>query len=101
LPCPPTPPLFPYTTLFRSAAADGLAQHPQRQGWCWTGRAMRIGRVTRESCHAHLAVVGVVVGLEVLVADGPVVGNAVQRSDAEIDRKSTRLNSSHVSISYA
>src|SRR5699024_12088390 len=70
---PPSSTLFPYTTLFRSGALQHLPA-------------------------AH-AVVGGLVGLDVrhgaaLKAPGVV--------DEQLgDRKSTRLNSSHVSISYA
>src|SRR5690242_21082931 len=62
---PPGSTLFPYTTLFRSAA--GL-------GWWW----MTLVRV-----------------LGVLEPGG------AQLSALMLDRKSTRLNSSHMSISYA
>src|ERR1039457_6500960 len=54
---PPRSPLFPYTTLFRSAEADVIGL---RQGTDFLG-------------HPH----------------------------AQLDRKSTRLNSSHLVISYA
>src|SRR5437660_4490139 len=78
---PPTSPLFPYTTLFRSLLIPRL---PMRE------TIMRIFhkdvKYTRtDRCAA-------------------VVGNAeTQRSLllGILDRKSTRLNSSHVAISYA
>src|SRR5205085_9737656 len=73
---PPTPPLFPYTTLFRSGRP-----HPLR-----VGDAVAADLLVRRGV-AHdlpLAVVG----------DGFGAG-ALQ------DRKSTRLNSSHSQISYA
>src|SRR5439155_6019063 len=83
---PPTSTLFPYTTLFRSrtAAAGGRALHhrrrksqlaadDQRQHDQWNCRAGPGGR-------AKLV--------------GP-------PADDQRDRKSTRLNSSHVAISYA
>src|SRR5258705_5203293 len=73
---PPRSTLFPYTTLFRS-------------------------RVN----HRHLAID------EVRVGDGPGVVVLTRRTlhrlvlvhevDPELDRKSTRLNSSHLGISYA
>src|SRR5438067_10742962 len=67
--------LFPYTTLFRSRARAGPAGLPQvRRGGGAHGRG--VGRFRRDS----------VTGL----AECP-----------RADRKSTRLNSSHVSISYA
>src|SRR5256885_11422814 len=73
---PPRSTLFPYTTLFRS-----VEQRPEG------------GEV------AHLMRLPVVPGLRVLVAaEG--VGD-VLRPEGQQDRKSTRLNSSHLVISYA
>src|SRR5689334_23789339 len=74
---PPRSTLFPYTTLFRSRHPGG-------------GRQVRVVR-------------GVVLGDEVhrrhrARADP---GGRADLGDATRDRKSTRLNSSHSSISYA
>src|SRR5690606_42133943 len=92
---PSVPPLFPYTTLFRSDGAGhltGLFPH-------------RLGGVLR-------AAFGLVL-LPALVALPPYQSarRAGKRSEGEgadhprptapPDRKSTRLNSSHVKISYA
>src|SRR5438477_8856977 len=83
LPPPPTSTLFPYTTLFRSGspvymvlAQLRLAHVARRRGDLQTAQslaegALRIGRET---------------------------GSAQIKAK---DRKSTRLNSSHMSISYA
>src|SRR5699024_11563118 len=81
----PRSPLFPYTTLFRSSSS------------CST--------VVRENCGA------VAVWVRVDQIEGLIVGIDAQYGqdwskdffvvDRHIDRKSTRLNSSHVSISYA
>src|SRR4051794_41493209 len=68
---PPRSTLFPYTTLFRSIAPLG------------PGAVVVL--------HVVLA--------EQLVQHEPGVPRAL--ADAAIDRKSTRLNSSHPSISYA
>src|SRR5690349_22221089 len=75
---PPRSTLFPYTTLFRSSrgtwpggAASAKAERAARPGH---GRGRIRGR-RRDGC-------------------GPSVGT-------QGDRKSTRLNSSHVEISYA
>src|SRR3712207_7243386 len=89
---PPTSPLFPYTTLFRSrhpaAVVDrGLHRHVVR------GFALR---------RDERAAVGVAV-LEldrVGVAGGDHDATEVVDRVVE-DRKSTRLNSSHANISYA
>src|SRR2546429_6730946 len=83
---PPRSTLFPYTTLFRSGAPEewpspfrGIAP------WCgtepglhavWHRRGGRFGGSNREKC-------------------------AFQGTTLWIDRKSTRLNSSHGYISYA
>src|SRR4051794_41376912 len=70
---PPTSPLFPYTTLFRS---------PRRQ------RAERL----QPGIHHRI------IAAPRLDRDAVVAG--VEPAELE-DRKSTRLNSSHPSISYA
>src|SRR5437773_3625005 len=73
IPPPPRSTLFPYTTLFRSLSR--YAPHP----------------------HAALLFTEFVLskeGQEILKA-----GNRVPTS--RLDRKSTRLNSSHITISYA
>src|SRR3712207_7057433 len=70
---PPRSTLFPYTTLFRSDAVQ--PRHPQ------------------------LAGVGVHPDLGELRPEG--VGGVVLVLRGLVDRKSTRLNSSHANISYA
>src|SRR5439155_20530907 len=84
---PPRSPLFPYTTLFRSY---GLAAERERR-------------------HATVATRLVLIG--VLGPQHGGVGTATERRHQRVsqrdgdvggeDRKSTRLNSSHVAISYA
>src|SRR5688572_32430202 len=79
---PPRSTLFPYTTLFRSEAGEreieaGLAG--QRPG-------------QREGRHVPALALG-------LDAGAPGVAQAQDLGD--LDRKSTRLNSSHSQISYA
>src|SRR5690242_20858030 len=75
---PPRSTLFPYTTLFRSEVIDGLGL----------------------SAKGHL---DVAVGIELDDHSGTFVNHphVVVLIDADRDRKSTRLNSSHMSISYA
>src|SRR5437899_3729015 len=89
LPRPPRSTLFPYTTLFRSGPERRLDDDPDRQRRepaappRATHRAGRAGhRRALRRRHRLLAVRG---GVESLVGD----------------RKSTRLNSSHLGISYA
>src|SRR5438445_6500760 len=78
---PPRSTLFPYTTLFRSEVRD-LLRRLRRD------RAEGNGNVTYPA------------GLndELQRRQG---GVAVLSSIGELDRKSTRLNSSHANISYA
>src|SRR3712207_7882032 len=73
---PPRSTLFPYTTLFRSIAARALE------------------RIGVQMAHSHPDSVAVVAGF----LDDPVVRDTIARF---LDRKSTRLNSSHANISYA
>src|SRR3712207_6879036 len=73
---PPRSTLFPYTTLFRSHAPrdevlSGLVLDPELPGHVRVARPLKL-------------------------ADEVQTGNAGQ-----LDRKSTRLNSSHANISYA
>src|SRR3712207_8949656 len=91
---PPRSTLFPYTTLFRSAAVgnqvpaeaddDGHEDQPaadQRGGGVWS-----LGLLDdRRARHYR----------------GPVGGGRGWGAHSPEDRKSTRLNSSHANISYA
>src|SRR5690242_21071070 len=86
IPLPPKSTRFPYTTLFRSGPED---LHIERS----IGKEVEVDRRT----------VGRAQGDR-----GPPVENPVCRQAGEVvpqrelgDRKSTRLNSSHMSISYA
>src|SRR5699024_12510952 len=83
----PRSPLFPYTTLFRS-------HQPVRSG---QGAAA----VTREGVLAGHARALEPVGRALLVMLLGRDGGEDRAGRGQEDRKSTRLNSSHVSISYA
>src|SRR3712207_7439295 len=77
---PPRSTLFPYTTLFRSAAGPGV-----RVG----GSPRRLARRCRRDA-------------AVPVSRGPCTARGGARPGGRgQDRKSTRLNSSHANISYA
>src|SRR5699024_12815193 len=97
-PPPPTPPLLPYTTLFRShALALGRVD----------GCRFAVGAFTNLSqdhldFHRDLEDY-FAAKMRLLAPDSPVRAAAavVCVDDEWGDRKSTRLNSSHVSISYA
>src|SRR5690606_41915495 len=91
---PPSAPRFPYTTLFRSVVI-GVERADRR------ALAQRQGHVARALGH-------VVEGDEALArhlhqgAPHRIVrGDPGLREGQGTDRKSTRLNSSHVKISYA
>src|SRR5690349_22533995 len=89
---PPRSTLFPYTTLFRSQrqgavgdpAFDELLRHVE---CCRTGRAVIVHVVDGDAGEAQF--------VNRMLAAGGVAEHISQ------DRKSTRLNSSHVEISYA
>src|SRR5699024_11395893 len=81
----PTPPLFPYTTLFRSEAASDIDA-------AWR---QLIGNVSDEYT---LLAAGKEIPFELRARARR---DQVRATGRSIDRKSTRLNSSHVSISYA
>src|SRR5699024_12808180 len=75
---PPSSTLFPYTTLFRS-----------RRGWYWMcGPHDMFGFRGYDGAMAEYMIIPPKARVHQVSADLP-------------DRKSTRLNSSHVSISYA
>src|SRR5438128_6843135 len=79
MPRPPRPTLFPYTTLFRSEQDEARAPRRDlhvRRRFGEQAAALREDR-----------------GVDRQYAKAP--------ADVKIDRKSTRLNSSHGSISYA
>src|SRR3712207_8654979 len=87
---PPRSTLFPYTTLFRSAADLYALTHNETS----TGVAMPVRRASPQ-------------GLVAVDATSAAGGLPVDPSQFDVyyfapqDRKSTRLNSSHANISYA
>src|SRR3712207_8531036 len=92
---PPRSTLFPYTTLFRSPhhRADGGGVLGGEQG----GRR----GVDREQGIAGAQVVGRDRGVPVGHLAEAVAGRLLDAGQGQLDRKSTRLNSSHANISYA
>src|SRR2546427_6892859 len=78
---PPRSTLFPYTTLFRSSRPHGVGGAGARAARRRGGRSSRTPRPPRA---------------------GPRPGRSTPaRGAGSLDRKSTRLNSSHSQISYA
>src|SRR5256885_7399880 len=82
---PPRSTLFPYTTLFRSRP-----EHHRHDQGNWLA-----GPLDRQAHH----VPRLAAGHRIRKGDVGLEGPAVDRADE--DRKSTRLNSSHLVISYA
>src|SRR2546427_3823250 len=77
---PPRSTLFPYTTLFRSLRAEPFTQRGETAAIGFgAGQAAVVGHAARRPFQK--------VDLQIVVAP--------------LDRKSTRLNSSHSQISYA
>src|SRR5205814_2396117 len=99
---PPTPrsTLFPYTTLFRSHVDDaGLVVHVEGLG----PRLAAVGGLEQAALLAgpvHAAHRADVDDARVLRVDED-LADRVRLLEAHVDRKSTRLNSSHLGISYA
>src|SRR2546427_5123860 len=82
---PPRSTLFPYTTLFRSAVLNRLSDE---------AAASLLHPLPEPQRAALLAAMGTV---ELLLRSGAVSLSV----ENPVDRKSTRLNSSHSQISYA
>src|SRR5256885_4832594 len=95
---PPRSTLFPYTTLFRSPAAQAeplsLTFFPMEGSWRLQGYAIDRLSAARQDAKEDEARAAYVVG-----AAGARRNLVLIVVDA--DRKSTRLNSSHLVISYA
>src|SRR5207249_10106586 len=95
-PPPPATPLFPYTTLFRSDLFPTLAR--------LLGAAPPRGLPGHDLLAARAEAPAISETLYGLMPDGattPIVSLRTAGWKLIQDRKSTRLNSSHVSISYA
>src|SRR5690606_40316127 len=89
-PRPPRPTLFPYTTLFRSKKAVVYNKA--------VARNRRFPLKSEASIRLALIQLNMIrTGLKLWLCHRPVADSL----HVVIDRKSTRLNSSHVKISYA
>src|SRR3712207_8173689 len=91
---PPRSTLFPYTTLFRSAAARRVDPD-----------ALRVGQPARRRLAPHALEVGLALAVAHVLDEAHGLQLRDPRGDflaaQRRDRKSTRLNSSHANISYA
>src|SRR5699024_12661986 len=96
IPCPRRSVLFPYPTLFRSARARraAVAGPAHLGGGAGLAGAQRRAGLPGGAPAADADGRGAVAGPAHL-------GGGAGLAGAQRDRKSTRLNSSHVSISYA
>src|SRR5690606_42064835 len=96
----PMSPLFPYTTLFRSALVEVKAVDAS---YPMFGTLALEPAMTPEAALAgDGSVFGAAVDPTLLTRLGASVGDTLAFGAASLeDRKSTRLNSSHVKISYA
>src|SRR5690606_39320368 len=87
---PPRCPLFPYTTLFRSLSVNGKVYQDESTADMMISIERQIAYLSDR--------------LELLPGDVICTGSPYGNGSAfgvYLDRKSTRLNSSHVKISYA
>src|SRR5690349_22601114 len=90
---PPRSTLFPYTTLFRSLGGERLVDRRRPREPLLDEPDRPLGGAGEVEGEGEAAPVGAVVGQ----GDG-----RIEEGRTEVpDRKSTRLNSSHVEISYA
>src|SRR3712207_8646872 len=105
---PPRSTLFPYTTLFRSEDKRDL--NAAGQVFCMPSRTDSFGIVYLEAWLNGVPVIGARAGGVPEIIDDGVDGYLVEFGDVAalanriellLDRKSTRLNSSHANISYA
>src|SRR5205814_9499771 len=98
---PPCSPLFPYTTLFRSVKElrDVLGPAHERV----VDRLARDHAAHRHGAGGDALGKGDQVGRHAVALGGKGVAEPAETGDhlIEEDRKSTRLNSSHLGISYA
>src|SRR3712207_8516334 len=84
---PPRSTLFPYTTLFRSLIADGKVS-------CLKVKTVSIAAFENQLRRLQNIIAAIFIVQRVFI-------NRRQFITPFLDRKSTRLNSSHANISYA
>src|SRR3712207_8359657 len=95
---PPRSTLFPYTTLFRSVSDEGSAVRVAPRLPADWDKAL-VKRVRAGGAAFDCALTRAEGELRILFSFGKDWG--VGDGPSRIDRKSTRLNSSHANISYA
>src|SRR5690606_41836978 len=91
---PPSFPLLPYTTLFRSPEALG--------NLCLLRGSLQLLQLVEVVCQQTIVTTGIVGFYRLHIRRGyQTFGHGIGQALIQRDRKSTRLNSSHVKISYA
>src|SRR3712207_9379212 len=97
---PPRSTLFPYTTLFRSLRDERPHPHDRREqedALAPQAQPEEVRERREEAEEDRDAAAG-----QVVVVERPdLVVRGQRRTLEQLDRKSTRLNSSHANISYA
>src|SRR5206468_10430790 len=96
---PPWCTLFPYTTLFRSPLRKWISS-------CWAARGLASSPTSKAVATLCLEIHRIGRIAEALMGSNPITSTLALTLDsadskADVDRKSTRLNSSHDQISYA
>src|SRR5205814_8384771 len=101
-PSPPPPPtLFPYTTLFRSPDYERICtSHIERQNLTMRMHIRRLTRLTN-AFSKKWANLRAALALHFAFYNFCRQHSTIKVTPAMEDRKSTRLNSSHLGISYA
>src|SRR4051812_49957410 len=94
---PPRSPLFPYTTLFRSPFTTRMGVADKETGRVST---KEVTLSADEGIRPDTTVEGIAKLRSALPGGQITAGNARQFSDGASDPESTRLDSSHMSISY-
>src|SRR3712207_9087420 len=97
---PPRSTLFPYATLFRSPyyAGTGKGLKPDMDN---AVAVVAAAAVIAVAVIAVPIVAAVSIGQVIVTKNGFAKGILVLLESGSLDRKSTRLNSSHANISYA
>src|SRR5258707_14310821 len=97
---PPRSTLFPYTTLFRSQQGGGGVHHVAGPHQVITAEVIVARRLAPGNAHGSDHRTGICL---VFMRQQQTVADSEDKTyaGAMIDRKSTRLNSSHANISYA
>src|SRR5207302_9209157 len=97
----PRPTLFPYTTLFRSfdTVAEAKAATDAEASCIFVPPAGAADAIMEAASASISLIVCITEGIPVIDMTRAMI--VVREHGARLDRKSTRLNSSHVKISYA